>query len=314
MADQTEQGSGYLLDYTARWKFTAVPGVFRDFAPEDLPNGKLPTQPRLALLHQEYPPTAESSEAAAAKTDHDGVDHTQDWPRFAEYVRALNRDAPDGVRYKVLYLTRHGVGYHNQKSVEVGVEAWDTHWALLNGDGVNYWFDSYLAPEGEAQAGALSTFYDELFTQYGVPLPDTVYTSPLSRCLQTTDLAYRGILPAPFRAVIKENLRERWTGHTCDRRRTRTHIGEHWADKGYVFEDGFTEGDPLGWDQHETDADHVRRKQAALDDLWTDDEGQFLLVVCHSFAIRSIQMLLGLTPFRVKEGSSMAMLIKGDKI
>lgn len=113
---------------------------------------------------------------------------------------------------------------------------------------------------------------------------------------------------------MKETLRERWNGHTCDRRRTRTHIDTHWGGRGYVFEDGFEEGDPLRWEEHEDDADHVRRKQKALDDIWDGDEGLFILLVCHSFAIRTIQMLVGSAVFRVKEGSSMALLIKGEKI
>lgn len=72
--------------------------------------------------------------------------------------------------------------------------------------------------------------------------------------------------------------------------------------------------DPLRWDWHEEDADHVRRKQAALDDIWEGDESEFLLLVCHSFAIRSIQMLLGSAQFRVKEASSIALLVKGEKL
>jgi len=196
-----------------------------------------------------------------------------------------------------------------------------THWALVNGDGVNNWYDSLLAPEGEQQARDLAGFYDALFTRDGAPYPQTVYTSPLSRCLQTTDLAYRPILPPPFRAVIKENLRERWTGHTCDSRRTRTQLVAHWSGKGYVFEDGFKEEDPLGGEEatarqlrYEQDEDHMRRKQAALDDIWEEDSGEFLLVVCHSYAIRTIQMLVGSAVFRVKEGSSMALLIRGEKV
>lgn len=58
----------------------------------------------------------------------------------------------------------------------------------------------------------------------------------------------------------------------------------------------------------------MRRKQAALDDIWEGDRGEFLLLVCHSFAIRTIQMLIGSDVFRVKEGSSMALLIKGEKL
>lgn len=154
MASKFPQGnSSYLLGYVPKWTFSVVPGVFREFKTEDLPDGKLPTQPRLGLLHREYPSDAAAASAPATNgtatngaatngaatngvngtsngltngtsSEHE-TDYTKDWPRFAEHVRTLNREAPEGVVYKVLYLTRHGIGYHNLKSVEVGVEAWD---------------------------------------------------------------------------------------------------------------------------------------------------------------------------------------------
>lgn len=146
MAINFAQGnSSYLLGYVPKWTFSVVPGVFHEFTTEDLPDGKLPTQPRLGLLHREYPSDTASAAvpngattngatnganstsnglSSGTASEHE-TDYTQDWPRFAEHVRTLNREAPEGVAYKVLYLTRHGVGYHNQKSVEVGVEAWD---------------------------------------------------------------------------------------------------------------------------------------------------------------------------------------------
>lgn len=98
-----------------RWKFQAEPGCFADLAAlaAQCPNEKLTTQPRLALLPREYP------------SDGQGAGAATDWQRFAAHVGALNREAPDNVSYKVLYLTRHGYGYHNKKHAEVGTEAWE---------------------------------------------------------------------------------------------------------------------------------------------------------------------------------------------
>lgn len=99
---------------TKQWAFEAVPGIFQDHAAlaHTCPDGKITTQPGLALVSREYP--TDLPDAAGKK----------DWTRFAEYVRALNQEASPNVCYKVLYLTRHGYGYHNKKHAEVGDE-WD---------------------------------------------------------------------------------------------------------------------------------------------------------------------------------------------
>jgi hypothetical protein len=106
---------GTMAGKTTCWTFQAVPGYFESHAEiaAQCPNGKFTTQPSLALLPREYPTDTEDSHDDGA------------WIRFASHVRALNRDAPANVSYKVLYLTRHGFGYHNQKQAEVGTEAWD---------------------------------------------------------------------------------------------------------------------------------------------------------------------------------------------
>ena len=98
------------------WRFEAVSGVFRDLSQEQhgYEGGKVTTQPSHALVHRSYP-----------SDSHDLSLDQRDWPRFSAYVASLNHDAPRGVSYKVLYLTRHGMGFHNQKHAEVGTEAWE---------------------------------------------------------------------------------------------------------------------------------------------------------------------------------------------
>ena len=100
---------------TRHWSFQVVPGYFDSHADiaNRCPDGKFVTQPRLALLSREYP------------TDTSGTLNEKDWVRFANHVTSLNQTAPANVSYKVLYLTRHGFGYHNQKHAEVGTETWD---------------------------------------------------------------------------------------------------------------------------------------------------------------------------------------------
>lgn len=97
------------------YKFTAVPDIFTSFAAACIadPSLKVTTQPDLALIPRAY----ESDEAS-------GETGTQ-WARFARYVDWLNKGAGQGVCYKVLYLTRHGKGWHNLVHERVGNEEWD---------------------------------------------------------------------------------------------------------------------------------------------------------------------------------------------
>jgi broad specificity phosphatase PhoE len=189
---------------------------------------------------------------------------------------------------------------------------------LKDTDGITSWFDSFLAPEGEGQVKDLSTFWSTLTSSEGAPLPQMVYTSPLARCLQTTEFVYGPLFPkGQFHPLIKEDLRERWTLHTCDRRRPRLWIAENWEPKGYVFEDGFAEDDELAKkdERPESNEEHAVRKQRCLEDVWNADQGkEFIALVCHSIAIRTILGVVGANNFRVREGSSVALLVKGIRM
>lgn len=100
----------------SKWTFTTVPGVFTELVDLEprYPGGKVTTQPHLGLIPgQKYP------------SDVAGSADRRDWVRFAAYVSSLNERAPENVVYKLLYLTRHGFGYHNKKHAEVGTVEWD---------------------------------------------------------------------------------------------------------------------------------------------------------------------------------------------
>lgn len=178
------------------------------------------------------------------------------------------------------------------------------------------WFDSFLAPEGEQQARDLSTFWTELTTKHGAPLPQTVYVSPMARCLKTCQLVYGPLFPNDFHPIVKEDLRERWTLHTCDKRRPRSWIEENWVSQGYEIEDGFAEADALGSTaEAETDEEHRVRKQRALEDIWEREQGKDVIaLVMHSIALRVILEVCGANVYRVREGTSVGLLVKGEKV
>ncbi|KAH6893498.1 histidine phosphatase superfamily [Thelonectria olida] len=290
----------------SKWTFTTVPDVFTelvDLEPQYV-DFKVTTQPHLGLVPgHKYP------------SDDPLSPDQRDWVRFAAYVKWLNKESPDHVVYKVLYLTRHGFGYHNKKHAEVGTEEWDARVSFLNGDDKETWFDAYLTDVGIQQAHDLSAFWLNLVAKDGAPLPQTLYTSPLARCLQTSDLVFKPLMQAhsqPFNPKVKDLLRERMTLHTCDFRRPGSWIRENWPE--YTLEDGFVEVDTFGRDGHfETDEEHKARKQKALEQIWNDVNGEFLSLTVHSYAIRAIQEACGGRPCRTREGTSLGILVRGER-
>jgi len=170
--------------------------------------------------------------------------------------------------------------------------------------------------DGIHQAEVLGQFWLDAVSHEGVPLPSTLYTSPLARCLNTTRLAFSRIFQeqgVTFQPIIKESLRELVTDHTCDRRSNRSWIVENFPD--YLVEPNFSEIDSLWTGKHwETRDEHTARKQAVLEDIFSTDENAFIGLTVHSYAISAILRAVGLPEFRVREGSSIALLVKGERI
>lgn len=186
----------------------------------------------------------------------------------------------------------------------------------MNGDDKTTWFDAELTETGVEQGRWLSDFWSSAVSSEGLPLPQTLYTSPLHRCLQTTKLVFSSVTEERgerFRPIIKEKLRERMTLHTCDYRRPRSWIQQSYPE--YVIEEGLSEEDHFGKDGHEeTDEEHVARKQTVLEDIFSSDEHEFISLTVHSYAIRAIQGACKAKTFRTREGTSIAMLVKGERL
>lgn len=191
-----------------------------------------------------------------------------------------------------------------------------SHWSLLDGADGEVWFDAYLTPEGVQQAKDLSTLWLQTINKDGAPLPSTLYTSPLTRCLQTCHYSLSPLMAShnlPFRPTVREKLRERMTMHTCDKRRTRSWIQEQWPE--YIIGDDVTEEDILGGQgREETYPEHIAREQKELEELWEMDQGEFLSLTMHSQAISSLMMACGAEPPKLREGTTIAVLIRGEKL
>ncbi|PYI01124.1 putative phosphoglycerate mutase [Aspergillus sclerotiicarbonarius CBS 121057] len=292
------------------WKFQLVPDIFVDYyeVASQSPGWKVATQPNLGLIDQLYG----ESDALTQWQEQD----KKAWERFAAYVNRLNARSPKHVSYKVLYLTRHGHGVHNEYKSKVGKEAWDDYWARLEGDGSVYWVDAWLTATGMQQARDLGQFWTDVAPAQKIPLPETVYTSPLARCLHTTKLMFSRAFAKQGRRLaplVKEGLRERLTDHTCDKRSSVSWINRYYP--SFLIEDGFSEEDQL-WSPFlsETTEEHVVRKQGVLENIFERDPNPIIALTIHAHAIGAILRACGAEKeFHVQEGSTIALLVRGER-
>ncbi|KAH7305432.1 histidine phosphatase superfamily [Stachybotrys elegans] len=291
-----------MTEQVCKFHFTFESSYFVDYPETALacPQSKLETLPELGLLDRNY----------------NDAETTPAWARFATHVRHLNDAAVTGVTYKVLFVVRHGRGVHNVVMEKEGSVEWKNHWSKLDGDGSRTWFDADLVDEGVEEAKTLSRLFADGIENRGFPLPDSIYTSPLSRCLATTKLAFKGILEdrgTLFKPKVKELLRERLTDHTCDRRRDKSWIQSVYPE--YELEAGFAENDVL-WhpDRYESDTEHMARTQQLLENIFDSESGTFLVLVTHSFTLSSILQVIGAPMFRVGEGVIVPFLVRSQKL
>ena len=47
------------------------------------------------------------------------------WQTFDQHIEQLNDTSPTGAAYKVLFLGRHGQGWHNVAESKYGTPEWD---------------------------------------------------------------------------------------------------------------------------------------------------------------------------------------------
>ncbi|ROW10703.1 hypothetical protein VPNG_05130 [Cytospora leucostoma] len=284
-------------------KFTAISGYFEHDNEPEGPQFRAVTTYNLGLLHRYYSPDGTLNP----------IEECTQWDRFMKQLDHLNREGKS--KYMLFYVVRHGQGYHNVKEDEVGREDWEDHWARLDGDGSATWFDAHLTEKGKEQAAAINTFLRTSVVENGLPVPMRHYTSPLSRCLETTRIAFADLETASIKekpeTVIKEDLRERLGIHTCDRRRTRSWIHENYPD--YNIDAGFTENDEL-WkpDRRESLDEHTLRINNLLTDIFEDNPGPVVSLSTHAGTIGALYAATGHREVRVATGVVVPVLVKAD--
>ncbi len=103
---------------------------------------------------------------------------------------------------------------------------------------------------------------------------------------------------------MKELFREGISGHTCDRRGTKTYI--HDVFPAYKIEPGFSENDLL-WKplQGEVQVDENIRSKTVLDEVFSSDDSTYISITSHSGEIASILQGMGrflLSPWLYADG------------
>ncbi|KAG6369496.1 histidine phosphatase superfamily [Boletus reticuloceps] len=189
-------------------------------------------------------------------------------------ILTLSRDNVGEAKHGIRVGRRtNGAGLFGRE-VDVGVPRWGRYFR----DGTT---DPQLTPLGEQQAqeahGAWKT--ERLF---GIPLPEKLYTSPLTRAIRTHQVTFGDTpFPSGLKTIILENMREHNGVHTCDKRRTRSDIQAAFPE--YGFEEGFTENDQL-WkaNSRETYEDIDVRARCVLDKIFQNDREQCGLSFCFS--------------------------------
>ncbi|KAN0108244.1 phosphoglycerate mutase [Hyaloscypha variabilis] len=291
---------------TTHLQYSTVTGYFEQDEPDTDPRGYDFASHNFGLIERKYYTDAVF----------DPHHEKSQWQRFYFHVDELNAHAAPGVQFKVLYLGRHGEGFHNVAEALYGTKAWDCYWAAQDGNGNITWSDALLTLKGISQAQYANAFWRTLVTDHGIPLPQTYYSSPLLRCLATAYYTFSG-LPhtpeSPFIPTIKELLRESIGVHTCDRRSSKSTIHELYPE--WPFEEGFAENDPL-WvpDLQETNAAMVVRARSAMDDIFSADGKTHISISSHSGMIASLLEFLGHRKFRLETGQAIPVLVKAERV
>ncbi|KAI0842609.1 phosphoglycerate mutase-like protein [Hypoxylon sp. FL0890] len=288
------------------FRYKAVSGLFSHDKDITGPNFRATTQPGLGLIDRAY--------ETDAVFDPEGK-KTQ-WERLIHHLDHHNQQGEGHVQYKLLFLIRHGEGYHNVKEAEVGRDSWNSHWSLLDGDDHKNWSDAHLTEKGRQQAHVLNDFWQESLKDPGIPAPQRYYTSPLARCLETTRITYSGLdVPSdrPFKPIVKENLREWFGKHTCDRRSTRSWIAFNYPE--YEIEPSLTEADER-WkpDHRETEGEIADRVKTLLDDIFNSEDKTILSFTAHSGFIRTLYRVTGHRDVWVAAGAMVPVLIRAEVV
>lgn len=191
-----------------------------------------------------------------------------------------------------------------------GTPAWNCYWSLLTTDGNITWGpDALLDSTGIAQAEAVNAGWKQQI-QDSIPLPETLYSSPMRRSASTLNITWSDILlNQGYVPYIKEGFRESIGLHTCDKRSNKTVIAATYP--GWHFDADFTQHDEL-WDPiyEEQSPQQARRTRQQLNAIFSEDPSTFISITAHSGTITGFFTAVGHQQFGVQTGGFVPVIVK----
>ncbi|KAK6462396.1 phosphoglycerate mutase [Scheffersomyces coipomensis] len=265
-----------------------------------------------------------------SNTDETTFDYLKDnfgilkgWDEIIDHLKELNSKASSHETYKLLFLSRHGQGYHNLGHSKYGNEDWDDHWSKLNGDGEIVWGpDPLLTELGQNQAKENNKFWKSQLINNSkkdenLIKPTRFFASPLSRSIDTLIGTWDDIVKIEeIKPLIQENLRETIGIHTCDKRSPKSIISKKYEPKGFIIEPGFEEEDIyFKTDYRESVAEHALRIYKQFQYLFNEvKHDDIISLTTHSGTIKAQLMALGHRSFAVGTGGIVPVFVKATKI
>ncbi|OWZ31903.1 phosphoglycerate mutase [Cryptococcus neoformans] len=238
------------------------------------------------------------------------------WYNLKASIKELQDQAPEGVYYKLLFLARHGQGWHNFGAAKYGIDTWEEYWTYLNNDDQITWGpDPELTPLGKSQAQAVNRCW-VAEAPLGAPIKSEEmrwYVSPMIRTGQTLEESWGTLLGrAP---EVWEDWREVYGGHTCDKRSPKSVLQKKFPN--FKIEEGLTEEDEL-WkaDDRETDAHMQMRAQRAMDRLFGKDGAKetYISVTAHSAILRNLLAVIHHQAYPLATGEMIPVVVKATRL
>lgn len=238
------------------------------------------------------------------------------WDDTFKKLDELNSEAKDNESYKIFFLARHGQGYHNLANAVYGQKAWDEKWSHMEGDGKMTWApDPDLTELGVSQAKDNNKVWQQQITK-GIRIPTQWFASPFSRSIDTLINTWDNIVDiSQIKPLIKEDLRETWGVHLCDKRAPRSTIESKYVPKGFLIEDGFVEDDIYYQDdERESIEHHSIRVNRAFQFIFNNYSNDSVInITSHSGTIRSQLLVLNHRAFSIGTGGMIPVFVKATK-
>lgn len=181
-----------------------------------------------------------------------GLEQGASWAQVLELLTRLRREGDASAR--VVQLIRHGEGLHNVAERELGSHYWETVEALTD-----KYFDAPLNDVGRAQCAALNAHFLAARAR-GLPDPDAIIVSPLTRALETAKLSLAHLWgKVPVYAV--EMSRERMGKNQCDRRKPVSQLRREFPEVDF---DSFMENEHDVWFTPARETDEAIQRRVRL--------------------------------------------------